>query len=146
MSIKNFLGKIGRGIKKTGRWIKDKALPAVGRIAKPILNAISILPGKIGTIGRLGGAITDVLHDVTNKIPNKEARDRINSVIDKGNDKFQGVVDRGKDLANGANRTVGIGREMLDTVKNGLKNQIKPAVPSPSINHQIAKFMLPNAQ
>ena len=50
MGIKNFFKKIGQGFKKAGRWIKEKALPFVGRIAKPILNVMSMIPGKIGAI------------------------------------------------------------------------------------------------
>ena len=45
--IKNFFNKIGQGLKKVGRFVKDKALPAIGRIAKPVLNIIGMLPGKV---------------------------------------------------------------------------------------------------
>ena len=38
MGIKSFFKKIGRGFKKEGRWIKDNALPAIGRVVKTILN------------------------------------------------------------------------------------------------------------
>ena len=72
--LKSFFKKIGNGFKKVGRWIKDKALPVVGKIAKPVLNVIGMLPGKIGAIGKVGSGIVDVLNNVTNKIPNKDAR------------------------------------------------------------------------
>ena len=47
MSIKNFLRKVGNGIRKAGRWVPDISLSAVGRIAKPILGMIGALPGHI---------------------------------------------------------------------------------------------------
>lgn len=134
MGIKDFFRKIGKGFKKAGRWIKDKALPAIGRVAKPILNVIGLLSGKIGMIGKIGSAVTGVLHDVTNKIPNEEARKKIGEFIDKGSEKFRGVIDRGKEIADGANRVVGVGKEMIDTAKKGWNTQIKPAVPPKVLN------------
>jgi len=139
MGLKSFLGKVGRGITRAGRWFKEKALPAVGRIAKPILSTIGTLPGKIGPIGRLGGIISNVLHDTISKIPNKDVRDKLDDTVARGNEKFQKMVGKGEEYAKA-------GRDMVDTAKRGWNEQIKPAIPSPSINNQIAKFMLPNAQ
>ena len=34
------------------------------------------------------------------------------------NDKFQTVVDRGRDIANGANRVVGVGRDIVNDILN----------------------------
>lgn len=45
MGIKDFFRKVGNGIRKAGRWVRNRALPAVGRIAKPILNMIGARPG-----------------------------------------------------------------------------------------------------
>ena len=125
--LKSFFKKIGQGFKKAGRWIKDKALPAIGRIAKPILGVMGMLPGKIGMIGKVGSAVTNVLHNVTEKIPNKDARDKINSVIDKGSDKFQTVIDKGKGYAETANNIV-------NTAKDGINNIVKPAVMPKQLN------------
>lgn len=146
MGIKDFFGKVGRGIAKTGRWLKEKAFPVVGRIAKPILNTISILPGKVGMIGKIGSAITGILHDTISKIPNKDVRDKLDNAVSNGNEKFQGIVDRGKGFAEGVNRTIGVGREMIDTAKRGWHQQVRPTVLPPSINNQVAKYLLPNAQ
>ena len=119
--FKNFFKKIGQGLKKVGRFVKDKALPAIGRIAKPILNVMSLIPGKIGAIGQIGSAVTSALHGITEKIPNKDVRDKIDNVINKGNDKFQTVIDKGKQYAETGNQIVG-------AVKDGWNNTIKPAV------------------
>lgn len=133
MGIKSFFKKVGNGIKKAGRWVRDKALPAVGRIVKPVMNVISMLPGKIGMIGKLGTAITGVLHNATDKIPNKDARDKINHVIDQGNTNFNRFVDKGQQFANDVNNKIGVGKEIVNTIKDGYKNQIKPAIPSKKI-------------
>ncbi len=127
--IKNFFRKIGGGLNKAGRWIKEKALPVIGRVAKPILSAMSMIPGKLGIIGTVGSAVTNVLHNIVSNIPNKDARDKIQNTIARGNEKFQGAIDRGKELANGVNKTIGVGRDMINTVKDGIQNVMKPAVP-----------------
>lgn len=134
MGIKSFFKKIGQGFKKAGRWIKDKALPAVGRIAKPILGVMSMIPGKLGAIGQVGTAVTNVLHNITEKIPNKNARDKINNVIDKGSDTFQTVVDKGKGYAETANKFVNTGQQMIGAAKDGFNNILKPAIPAVRLN------------
>ena len=104
MGIKDFFKTIDRGLKKAGRWIKDKALPAIGRVVKPILNVVGLLSVQIG------GAVTNLIHEGVNNSPNKDARDKINGAIARGNEKFQGVIDKGKDLMEGANRAIGVGK------------------------------------
>ena len=131
--LKSFFKKVGNGIKKAGRWVRDKALPAVGRIVKPVMNVISMLPGKIGMIGKLGTAITGVLHSATDKIPNKDARDKINHVIDQGNTNFNRFIDKGQQITNDVNNKIGVGKEIVNTIKEGYQNQIKPAIPSKKI-------------
>ena len=130
MGIKSFFKKVGNGFKKAGRWVRDKALPAVGRIVKPALNVISMLPGKIGMIGKIGSAITGVLHNATDQIPNKDTRDKINRVIDRGNTNFSRFIDKGQAIAEGINGKIGVGRNIVDAVKQGYQNQIKQAIPS----------------
>ena len=128
--LKSFFKKVGNGFKKAGCWIRDKALPAVGRIVKPVLNVIGMLPGKIGMIGKIGSAITGVLHNATDQIPNKDTRDKINRVIDRGNTNFSRFIDKGQAIAEGINGKIGVGRNIVDAVKQGYQNQIKPAIPS----------------
>ena len=125
--LKSFFKKIGQGFKKAGRWIKERAIQFVGRFAIPILNVMGMLPGKIGAIGKVGSAVTEVLHNVTEKIPNKDIRDKIDNVINKGSDKFQTVIDKGKGYAETANNIV-------NTAKDGINNIVKPAIPAVKLN------------
>ena len=130
MGIKSFFKKVGQGFKKAGRWIKDKALPAVGRIVKPVMNVLGLLPGKIGMVGKIGSAVTGLLHGATEKIPNQEVRDKLNRYIDKGSGKFQQIVDKGKELSDDVNKKIGVGKEIYNPMKEGYNNVIKPAVPA----------------
>ena len=125
--IKRFFGKIWNGIKSAGRFVKNKALPFVGRLLKPVLNVVSALPGKIGMIGKVGSVVHDVASDVIKQIPNKDTRDKIQGVVDHSNDKFQGVVDRGRQYAQ-------TGNDMITTIRNGANRVgglLKPAVLTP---------------
>ena len=102
MSIKNFFKKIGGGIKKAAGKVwggVKKAAGFVGRIAKPILNVMSALPGKLGLIGKAGSAVTTVVKDVVDRIPNQQAKDKLNEVIDKGKQAVDNVQQKTQTIA-----------------------------------------------
>ena len=121
MGIKNFFKKIGNGLKKAGRFIKNKVFPVIGRIAKPILNVVGALPGKIGLIGQIGSGVSNILHGATQNIPNADVKDKLNRIIDRGANAFQGIVDRGKGAANAVNTTVNTGKDVYNEIRNGIK-------------------------
>ena len=63
MAIKNFFKKVGRGIGKfAGKVLNGvkKGAEIVGKVAKPVLNVLSALPGKVGLIGKIGSISTDI--------------------------------------------------------------------------------------
>ena len=91
MAIKNFFKKIGVGVKKAAGF--------VGKIAKPILNVMSALPGKLGLIGKAGSAATTVVKDVVDRIPNQQAKDKLNEVIDKGKQAVDNVQQKAQTIA-----------------------------------------------
>ena len=132
MGIKSFFKKIGNGIKKAGRWIRDKALPVVGRIAKPVLGLMGALPGHIGMIGKIGSGIASVLHDGISKIPNDGVRDKLNRYVARGNEGFQRTVDVAKDGANRVKQGIDVARDVGNTIKHGIETQVKPAVMPPN--------------
>lgn len=117
--------------------MRDKIIPTVGRIAKPILNVLGVLPGKIGMIGKIGSAVTGVLHQATDKIPNEQIRDKINKVVDKGGQGFQRIVDTGQNYAEKVNDTINRGREIVYTIQQGYNTQIRPAVPALKIGPKV---------
>lgn len=102
MGIKQFFQKIGRGIKrvagkvwkgiKKGVGFVGKIFKPVVKIAKPILGGLSMLPGKLGMVGKVGSAVADVAHSIVDQIPNQQAKDKLNAVIDKG----KAAVDTGQ--------------------------------------------------
>ena len=57
-------------------------------------------------IGKIGSGVASVAKDLVDRIPNQEAKDKLNRVIDKGKDlvdkvqdKAQGVADKAKPWA-----------------------------------------------
>ena len=102
MSIKDFFKKVGRGIKKVAGKVwggVKKGAAVVGKIAKPILNVMSVLPGKLGLIGKVGGAAANVVKDVVDRIPNQQAKDKLNEVIDKGKQAVDNVQQKAQTIA-----------------------------------------------
>ena len=123
MSIKSFLKKVGGAITKAGRWVKHKAIPFVGRLARPILNGISMLPGKLGMIGKLGSALTGIAGGVVDQIPNYKVRDKVRNWIDHESKLGRTVIDKAKDIAQRTNDTI-------NDVKNRYNNEVKPILSS----------------
>lgn len=128
MTIKSFFKKVGNGFKKAGRWIRDKALPAVGRIAKPVFSLIGALPGHIGMVGKIGSGIANVLHDGISKIPNTNIKDKLNRMVGTATEGLQRVVGNANDVANKINNGIGVARDVGNTIKQGINTQIKPVL------------------
>lgn len=128
MTIKSFFKKVGNGFKKAGRWIRDKALPAVGRIAKPVFSLIGALPGHIGMVGKIGSGIANVLHDGISKIPNTNIKDKLNRMVGTATEGLQRVVGNANDVANKINNGIGVVRDVGNTIKQGINTQIKPVL------------------
>ena len=99
MGIKDFFRKVGRGIKnfagkvwsglKRGAQIVGKVAKPILSIAKPVLEGMSMAHGKVGKIGQVGAGIVNTLKGIVDNIPNQAAKDKLNTVIDRG----KGVVD-----------------------------------------------------
>ena len=121
MGLKSLLKKVGRGIAKAGRWVKNKAIPFVGRLAKPILNGISMLPGKLGMIGKLGSAMTGIAGGVVDQIPNDKVRDKVRNWIDHEAKIGRTAIDKAQDIAQRTNNTI-------DDVRNRFNNEVKPLI------------------
>ena len=121
MGVKNFFKKIGKGIVKAGRFIKNKAIPFVGRLAKPILNGISMLPGKIGYIGKLGSALSGMAESIVPKIPNEDMHRKVGGRIDR---ERQIAHDSFKKFKNNSEAL----RDTINDVKNKYNNEVKPLI------------------
>lgn len=133
--IKDFFKKVGGAFRKAGRWIKNKALPVVGRIVKPILNVVGMLPGKIGMIGKVGSAIAGAATGIINKIPNQQAREKLQGVVNNVNNKVQEGVNKGQQIATVANNVIDATKQGIGNVSNVIKPAIlKPAIPAPKVS------------
>ena len=110
-AFKRFFGKVWNGIRKAGRWVKDKALPAIGKFAKPILNVMGLMPGHLGMIGKVGSAIAGVASNVIDKIPNQNIQNKLHGIVDKVNNTVQAGIDKGQQIAQTANNIVNTAKE-----------------------------------
>ena len=92
-------------------------------LAKPILHGISMLPGKLGMIGKLGSALTGIAGGVVDQIPNDKVRDKVRNWIDHEAKLGRTVIDKAKDIAQRTNDTI-------NDVKNRYNNEVKPILSS----------------
>ena len=117
MGIKNWFKKVGRGIGKFAKnvWSGVKKVGGViGKIAKPVLNVLSALPGKVGLIGKIGSLGAGVAEKFINKIPNKDARDKLNGYVDKGRDTLGKVENKAGQLANKIQPWAKFGQDIIN--------------------------------
>ena len=131
MGIKKFFGKVWNGIKKAGRWVKDKALPAIGKFAKPILNVMGMLPGHLGMVGKIGSAVAGVASNIIDKIPNQNIQDKLHGLVDKANNTVQAGVDKGQQIAHTANEIVNAAKEGVGRIGSVVKPAVEPKILKP---------------
>ena len=124
--IKRFFGKVWNGLKSARRWVKDKALPVIGRVAKPILNIMGVLPGHLGMIGKVGSAIAGVASNVIDKIPNQNIQNKLHGIVDKANNTVQSGVEKGKQIAQTANNIVNAAKEGVGRIGSVVKPAVFP--------------------
>ena len=102
MGIKSFFKKVGRGIGKFAGKVWNgikKGAEIVGKVAKPVLNVLSALPGKVGLIGKIGSMGAGIAENIINKIPNKDARDKLNGFVDRGKNMVDKVENKARDIS-----------------------------------------------
>lgn len=80
---KSVAGKIWNGVKKGAKFVGKIAKPILN-VAQPILNGLSLLPSKLGVIGKVGSAAAGIAQNIIDRIPNDKAREKLTQVIDKG--------------------------------------------------------------
>lgn len=116
MGFKDFFNKVGRGIRTAGKWAGDKikkGVGLVGRIARPVMSVIGALPGGIGTIGKIGGAVIGGIGDIVNSLPENRTKDKLTGFINTGQDALKQGVDKANDIANKANE---IGNKVIPVI------------------------------
>ena len=120
MSIKNFFKKVGRGIGKFAGKVWNgikKGAEVVGKVAKPVLNVLSALPGKVGLIGKVGSTVAGAAEKFINKIPNKDARDKLNGIVDKGKNMVDKVENKAGQIASKIQPWAKFGSDVINTMK-----------------------------
>jgi hypothetical protein len=120
MGIKSFFKKVGRGVGKfAGKVLNGvkKGAEIVGKVAKPVLNVLSALPGKVGLIGKIGSMGAGIAEKIINKIPNKDARDKLNGFVDRGKDAIDKVENKAGQIANKIQPWAKFGSGVINMIK-----------------------------
>ena len=130
-AFKRFFGKVWNGLKSAGRWVRDKALPAIGRFAKPILNVMGMLPGHLGVVGKIGSVVSGVASNIIDKIPNQNIQDKLHGIVDKANNTVQAGIDKGQQIAHTANDIVNTAKEGIGRISSMVKPAVQPKILKP---------------
>ena len=128
MGIKDFFkkawDKVKTGARATYNWVRDKAMPTIGKIAKVGGNILSNMPGWLGKAGKVISGAVDIGHQIAGQIPNEGIRKKIDGGLDKigngvriGVDTGQKINRRVQDAVNDATQRVGA---VYDAVKAGV--------------------------
>ena len=131
MGIKSFFSKVWGGIRKAGRWVKDKALPVIGRVVKPILNVMGVLPGHLGMVGKIGSAVAGVASNILDKIPNQNIQDKLHGIVNRANNTVQAGIDKGQQIAHTANEIVNAAKEGVGRIGSVVKPAVEPKILKP---------------
>jgi hypothetical protein len=120
MGIKNLFKKVGRGVGKFAKNVWSgvkKGAEIVGKVAKPVLNVLSVLPGKVGLIGKIGSMGAGIAENIINKIPNKDARDKLNGFVDRGKNMVDKVENKAGQIANKIQPWAKFGSGVINMIK-----------------------------
>lgn len=123
MPFKSFINKAWNTVKKgaKGLWNTGKrVVNTVSKLASPVASVVAAIPGKVGWIGSGIKTAVDTLRGLTENIPNKQTRDKINNAITKTG----GFVDKVVDRVDRGAKTVG---NIIDTGQEIIKN-LRPLV------------------
>jgi len=107
MGIGSFFKKVWGGIKKGATKVYDfgkKVVGKVGHVLRPITDIaskvggfMSMLPGKAGKIGQGLAAGGQAIKTLTGMLPESQAKQKIESAIDRGLDTGQRYLKEGTD-------------------------------------------------
>jgi len=109
MGIKSFFQKIWGGIKKGASkvWnVAKKVGGFIGKIVKPVakiapsvLSGMSMLPGKVGIIGKIGAPVMSIVNGLINKMPDGAAKEKLQQISNKGQEAIDTVQNKATNIA-----------------------------------------------
>jgi len=105
MGIGSFFKGLWGGIKKGATKVYDfgkKVVQKAGHVLRPVTDIaskiggfMSMLPGKAGKFGQLFKRGGDAVRTITDMLPESQAKEKIQSALDKGMDTGQRFIQQG---------------------------------------------------
>lgn len=96
--VGKFAGKVVSTVKRAPELV-GKIVKPIASIAKPVFGVMSALPGQLGVIGKAGSAVASIAKNIVDRIPNQQAKNTLNHLIDKGKGLVDQTQSRAQDIA-----------------------------------------------
>ena len=142
--VKNVGGKIWNGLKKGIGFVGKIAKPIIN-IAKPILNGMSMIPGKLGIIGTVGSVASEAAKGLIDQIPNQDAKDKLNQLVDRGKDLLDTGQQKAQEIASKVQPYAQAGLNIIDKVPllaNTVNNRLNPSQRSIALSQMNPPHMM----
>lgn len=136
MGIFSVLGRLGAGLLKgggIGRLAKGainigkKVFSKVSPIVKKVFGIAKKVPSVIGNISDKRDQVANNVKDMVGMLPDSKIKNKIQDIVDRGDQMSRDVVDRGKQISDKVQPWVDAGDRMMNM----------PRVTMPYIKHDI---------
>ena len=118
MGIASLIGRIAKVFKGGGRLAKNvinKGRQIIGKVSPFIKKGFEFaqkIPGLINNAKKKKEQISDDIKGVVDKLPNSKIKDKIQTIVDKGDQAVGRVIDKGKEISNQAMPWINSGYEI----------------------------------
>lgn len=123
MGVFSILGRIGKSLLKgggIGRLVKGavnvgkKVFSKVSPLVKKVFGIAKKVPSVIGNISDKRDQVANGVKDMVGMLPDSKIKDKIQGIVDRGDQITKDVVDRGKQISDKAQPWVDAGQKIMD--------------------------------
>lgn len=121
MGLKDFFGKVWKGIKTGASWIGDKVKKGVGfvgRLAKPILNITRMIPGAIGKASNIANVVLDGVSAITGSLPDSKVKNKIGEITSEMKTGTNKIFDKASDISGKVGNVVETTAPLVEKANN----------------------------
>ena len=123
MGIASIVGRIAKAFKGGGRLAKnviDKCRKFIGKVS-PFINKVfefsQRIPGYINNAKRKKEQVSDDIKGVVDILPNSKIKDKIQNIVNRGDQAVDRVIDKGREMSDKAMPWVNSGYDIARRVK-----------------------------
>ncbi len=123
MGIASLMGRIAKVFRGGGRLAKnmiDKSRQIIGKVSPYIKKGFEFaqrIPGFISNAKQKKEKVSDDIKSVVDILPNSKIKDKIQNIVNKGDQAVDRVIDKGKEISNQAMPWINSGYNISRRIK-----------------------------